>query len=261
MSAILYLNDFTYDGLSNFNVTPKATYSFGAKVIIHPRGSFPDMTQAMIIPPGTEGTFRVDYTEYTRLGAPYFECKHNEINPSIYDGFSYTEQLCNSACLQEYVFSKCKCVHMETISLPSQRSRASFCGRIENWNINNTVKRLACAQSAIIEYDNSGTHGCHCTKPCKYKKYKANVLSSPWPHEAYYLSFYYYYLRNSPIGARFTLLEHYLDLVLNHSMSEEVHRWLRNYSDISRNFIQIKVELQPNMTNIITMVPKSADLA
>lgn len=80
-SAILYVQDRGENHILDNSRDMRKNFASGVRVLIHPRGTLPDMQQAITASPGHESTFHVQENIRRRLGPPYGICYKDKTLP------------------------------------------------------------------------------------------------------------------------------------------------------------------------------------
>ena len=81
MVAVLYISDRGQIHIFDHSNDMQKNYAAGARVLIHPRGTLPDMQNAITASPGHETTMDIYESFRTRLDQPYGKCREGHYLP------------------------------------------------------------------------------------------------------------------------------------------------------------------------------------
>jgi hypothetical protein len=246
LRMLLYL-DNTYSTTPKkfmFN-DPENTHTsvVGAKVVIHPPRSFPDIwLGSQNVYAGHDASFLLEGTKWSVLGAPYGHCiptMHNdlEVNPSVPVNKHGYE--CYRMCARDRIKQYCGCIHIHYVTNPYERQTTPLCGHIDEHNVQLTLNRLQCADQIMRQLDAVMEVECACPNPCSQFTYDHTANSVPWPDKVYHLSFYEDYIRSKPFQPKF---QGYEDLIaIGQNDPVEAGKMIAELNLIGKNFAQVRI--------------------
>ena len=251
---MLFVNDFEQGEIKDFFLSSYYTFSSGARLLVHPRGTFPLMDEGVNLPPGHETTIRVHATKRQVMGKPYGSCvdvNHLQTQYAGKEKYAYTDRVCNKFCIQDYIINSCGCIDPYTPFPKSYRGiEYDFCGLLDFDNavsVNKTLKHLEC----LAFLDMEGI--CECTQACTQHQYSLDVFQVPWPHVNYHMAFYYKYIEQSNFADKFSVYKD-IDAKLKDDKLAGFEM-LRNTDLIHRNFLEISILLDAEQTTMMEDYP------
>ena len=254
---ILFVNDFEQGEIKDFFLSSYYTFSSGARLLVHPRGTFPLLDEGVNLPPGHETTIRVHAIKRQQMGQPYGSCveqNHLKTDHAGNEKYTYTDRVCNKFCLQDYIIDNCGCIDPYTPFPKSYRGieddGIEFCGLLNFDNtltVNKTLKNLECL--AYLDIDGV----CNCAQACTQHQYNLDVFQVPWPHINYHQAFYKKYIKPSNFADKFGV---YKDIDEKLQVDKNAgFDMLRNTDLIQRNFLEISILLDSEQTTMMEDYP------
>ena len=142
LQTILYLDNFGYNEMPVFEPNILRSQSIGVRVVIHPRGTLPDIKKGFNVGPGLQTDIRLSAIRFQRMQDPYGKCTEQEsLNEmaNIQGGVtgitnsSYTQESCLNACYQDLVMGQCGCMaaHLAITEGMWKSGNVPFCQMVD----------------------------------------------------------------------------------------------------------------------------------
>ncbi|ELT96176.1 hypothetical protein CAPTEDRAFT_185972 [Capitella teleta] len=242
LKLLLYLDDpytntprrFTFVHDSNTH-----TSAVGAKVVIHPPKSFPDIwLGSRDIYAGNDVSFGIESTKRSVLGEPYGSCIMQTVDDpqSAINRHGYE---CYRMCARDQVLESCGCINIYYATTKEERNTTPLCGTINLNNITETFYRLRCAEEILVDLNDIMEEVCPCPTPCTQFTYDYSTNAVPWPAGVYHRSFYEQYIRSQPYAAKF---HGYADLIeIEKDDPMGAVKKISELNLIEKNFAQLRI--------------------
>jgi len=171
MAVILYLNNTNIRFVADYRLSPFQSYTEGVKVLLHPRGTVPEMVEGFTVSPGTEASVVAKYHRRLLLEKPYGTCKKKtDLNFSYIEdtdiAWKYTEYACRSLCYQNRIIEKCGCLDSTELVFDSLIKRYPFCSMFNLKNPKKALSEMNCTRSAKSYLDENNLCTMRCPTPC-----------------------------------------------------------------------------------------------
>lgn len=249
LNIILYLDDPEVSVPQRFDMGSDMTTHtsvVGARVVIHPPKSFPDIfLGSQHVHAGVDIAFNLEGTRRTVLDDPYGSCISTEeaemAKKEGKPGYSINRHgyECYRMCAKDHILFGCKCIHLFYATSKEDRATTQLCGHLDEHNISKTFELLSCASQVEMDLYEGFQEKCTCPIPCQQFTYEYSTKSIEWPHDIYHLSFYDQYIRHKPYAAKFKDYESLLNL--SEYNEKEAVRGVSQLKLISKNFAQIRI--------------------
>jgi hypothetical protein len=251
LDFILYLDDPEVSEPQDFNMAfdnNTHTSLVGARVVIHPPDSFPDIWLAsQHVHAGVDMAFSVEATKRTLLDDPYGACvsreeaKEAELAGNIGAAINRHGYECYRMCAKDHISTDCNCIHLYFSTTKEERENIAnrpLCGHVDT-NISSTFARLECAYNTETALEKNFQEICPCPTACQQFTYEYTTKSIEWPHDIYHISFYEQYIHNRSYASKFSAYEELVDM--SKVNPKEAVRKVRELDKIHKNFAQVRV--------------------
>ena len=236
--------------------------SLGAKIMIHPKSTYPSLNAGIDVSPGNEARIMLTQNNITRLPRPYGNCTEKiklditaEKGPTL-----YSTRACLSSCRQRQVISECGCHDSSELFIPAEvdlikyRSCMNITKYLENIESDNNpyiddVTEMRCYYyNSVIDY-----FACDCQPPCSETEYDIRTSTARWPSPLLYMWFYSTYIKNKSYSDQF---DAYRDIERKfQNNTGEALKEIRKLNLIEENFIKIVVMFENLEVTKITERP------
>ena len=180
LSALLFLRNINLEFAAGYRMTPFQGYTKGVKVLLHPKGTVPNMVNGFTVAPGKEATVVASYTKRNVLDAPYGNCQHDmklDMFPYINaeSVWNYTEHACKSLCYQGNIIEQCGCLDSTEITFDALTKRYKFCSIYSTMNPRKALSDINCTRRVKSELD--AEHACTnmCPLSCAQEEYRNSI--------------------------------------------------------------------------------------
>ncbi|KAA0188537.1 FMRFamide-activated amiloride-sensitive sodium channel [Fasciolopsis buskii] len=260
LSVVLYL-----DEEEDLNCRPHCTHEFtewaGAKVVVHPVGTYPDIDQmGMNLLPGASNQILVDeIRRIEKKNLPPKPCEQ-EANKTLSLAYfdmnkqkfqtremKYTASLCIQLLSQVATMERCQCVDFLMPIPGSHLDRVGhlpFCGNLSRSNV---LYSLKCNQQ--VRQNNSRVFHELCREHCVQMQYNYELTQLRWPQKPRVLKYYselkdrIYYDRKFKIYEEIEAMSR-----INASLALEK---LQKTDVFEKNFLQLDVN-RPNFDTLVS---------
>ena len=271
--AWLYVHNFLQIPTSVY--TPRLNINengaVGIRIAVHPRKTFPRVNQGFDVSPGVNLVLNLKADQYTRLSQPYEACTHkkhltgnanenedeSETEPvfGLTPRYLYTAEAAKLHCYQEETIEACGCFSPYlpiTNDIPNMTLNVNIDSCLRVNGLSDTISKINCFSK--ISYGER----CDSFEPlCEEVVYSYDEHASGWPMDGFKMAFYKEMLNNTHdyLPERHLKFRDYFnafdtyDVLLENNTSIGMAA-LREDELIERNFIQLKVRFQVNLTFI-----------
>src|SRR6218665_1616953 len=248
VTLLLFTNNFHSQIIDGYNSWIRMTTGTGARVMIHPQGTYPNPKTSIVVSSGNQMNMQLRQSNVNRLQEPYGNCTDQRVLiRSQPDSPTYSAAACISLCRQRQMIEKCKCLDSNEIYTDEQlnlRNR-TFCANITQTTsetpllpeaLTNRLELLHCLSNFVPNED-----ACDCPIPCSETFYDTSASSSQWPNPLYHLSFYKQFIQgNALYGSRFLAYEEILKNAKNQTDEETVNQ-IKSLRLIEENFLEVLI--------------------
>ena len=259
VTVLLFTNNFQSQIINGYNSWIRMSMGTGARVMIHPRGTYPNAKTKIKVSAGNELIIHLQQTKIKRLPQPYGNCTYREvISPSQPDSPIYSTKACFSLCRQRQMIEKCKCLDNNEIYTDEEFHLAN---RTFSANITQTMNEKPLLKEAVIRHlemircqtgFSANEDACDCQPPCSETHYQTSSTSSQWPNHLYHLSFYKQFIQgNALYSSKFSAYEEILKNVQNQTDEETVNQ-IKNLSLIEENFLEVVITFSDETIEVYT---------
>ncbi|KAA3679163.1 uncharacterized protein DEA37_0013057 [Paragonimus westermani] len=259
LSVVLYL-----DEEEDLMCRPYCTHEFtewaGAKVVVHPVNTFPDIEQmGMNLLPGASNQILIDEIrqfEKKDLSSDPCEKKQDKTLPLVYFNIktqrfetremAYTDTLCVQLRSQEATIKNCQCVDLLMRIPGSQLDKVDqlpFCGNLSRPDVD---ANLECNQH--VRLNNSKLFRQLCPMPCVHMQYNYELTQLRWPQKPRILKYYKELKDRVYYKRKFKVYEEIEELALkNATLALEM---LQKTDIFEKNMLQLDIN-RPNVDTLV----------
>ncbi|THD25696.1 FMRFamide-activated amiloride-sensitive sodium channel [Fasciola hepatica] len=260
LSVVLYL-----DEEEDLNCRPHCTHEFtewaGAKVVVHPVGTYPDIDQmSMNLLPGASNQILVDeIRRIEKKNLPTKPCEQ-EVNKTLSLAYfdmknqtfqtremKYTANLCIQLLSQVATMERCQCVDFLMPIPGSHFDRVSllpFCGNLSRSNVLHSLK---CNQQ--VRQNNSRVFHELCREHCVQMQYNYELTQLRWPQKPRVLKYYSELKDRIYYDRKFKIYEE-IEAMSRVNASLALQK-LQKTDVFEKNFLQLDVN-RPNFDTLVS---------
>ncbi|KAK3096142.1 hypothetical protein FSP39_023666 [Pinctada imbricata] len=156
------------------------TDGYGARVVVHPQGTFPyPHDQGFFISTATETNVALRLVSIERIGLPHGNCSSGDTFKTSHN-LNYTRAVCLSVCEHNLMLERCDCYSgkMEEILIMADQ--------IKDYKLCKSKEEIRC-QAEVEEDIRIRSTSCfdNCFSPCSEKQYVKSISQRQWPTEDY----------------------------------------------------------------------------
>ncbi|KAF6778128.1 hypothetical protein AHF37_02532 [Paragonimus kellicotti] len=255
---------FYLDEEEDLMCRPYCTHEFtewaGAKVVVHPVNTFPDIEQmGMNLLPGASNQILIDEIrqfEKKDLNTDPCEKKQDKTLPLVYFNIktqrfetremAYTDTLCVQLRSQEATIKNCQCVDLLMRIPGSQLDKVDllpFCGNLSRPDVE---VNLECNQH--VRLNNSKLFRQLCPMPCVHMQYNYELTQLRWPQKPRILKYYKELKDRVYYKRKFKVYEEIEELALkNATVALEM---LQKTDIFEKNMLQLDIS-RPNLDTLV----------
>ncbi|CAL8078059.1 unnamed protein product [Calicophoron daubneyi] len=260
LSVVLYL-----DEEEDLSCRPHCTHEFtewaGGKVVVHERGTYPDIDQmGMNLLPGASNQILID--EVRRIEKKRLESKpcetdenktlmvlHLDMNSQTFEPrkMHYTQSLCIQLSSQKATIESCHCIDV-LFPLPTDLKQSldslPFCGNISRPDVYNS---LSCIQD--VRMNQFLKFGAQCMTPCVEKQYGYELTQLRWPQKPRILKYFENLKDRIYYKRKFKIYEEIERI--SHSNTSLALKMLLSTDIFEKNFLQLDVN-RPSFDTLVS---------
>ena len=182
MTMIIFLNSVNNRYVFDFGVSPFESFSSGARVILHPGNTAPNLQEGFTVSPGTEASIVATQNIQTRLDKYNSNCSTSnsldiftdpDDNPG--DRFIYTKWACESFCMQKHIIDECGCIYPDFLSHEFLRHRHPYCSLYNITDPDRTIRAERCPSEVRSRLEKNRKCNMLCKRSCREMYYTSNI--------------------------------------------------------------------------------------
>jgi hypothetical protein len=166
--------------VADYRISPFYSYTEGAKIVLHPQKTFPNMGKGFTVAPGNEASVMASYTERELRPHPYGNCQKN-MKLDIFDNiraenvWNYTPYACTSLCYQSKIIKECGCLDSTEITFPALTKQHRFCSLYNRNDPEKWRSEKNCTRGVKSQLDDADTCINICPPSCAHDDYGTAV--------------------------------------------------------------------------------------
>ena len=180
LSVLLFLRNIDLEFVADYRMSPFQRYTEGVQVLLHRRGTAPNMNKGFTVAPGNEASVVAGHVERELLPYPYGECQHGmklDMFHHIYaeNVWQYTEHACRSLCYQNSIIEQCGCLDSTEITFDALTKLYPFCSIYSKLDSTKALAEINCTRNVKADLDAEQSCTKRCPISCTRDYYKKSV--------------------------------------------------------------------------------------